>query len=100
MTRSWRSSKPNRRWLARDHYLVASAHRDIVGLARGALAEYIDPAEYVDRAPEARLNAIAHYREALSGDLDAALVREAWQEAWRLVANISPLHTRFVYIYD
>lgn len=85
---------------ARVHYLVASAHRDIVVLAGGGLAEYIDPAEYVDRAPEARLNAIAHYREALTGNLDAALASEGWQEAWRLAANIPPLHTRFICIYD
>ena len=75
------------------HYLVASAHRDIVALAGGAQAEHIDPAEYADRAPEARFNAITHYREALAGDLDTTLASEGWQEAWRLAANIPPLHT-------
>jgi hypothetical protein len=46
------------------------------------------------------MKAIEHYGAALAGDLDSTLAREAWAEAWRLVADLVPMHTRFFCIND
>lgn len=71
-----------------------------MALSGGAHAEYVEAQDYRPEAEMARVKAIEHYRSALTGDLDSTLAREAWHEAWRLVADLVPMHTRFFCIND
>jgi hypothetical protein len=90
-------------WRARVHLAVADAYRDIVALDAGTLEYSIgDPARHRAEAPRARRQAITHYRAVLEapGDTDPISGSHAWNEAWRLLAGLAPVETRFVCVYD
>ena len=89
-------------WRGRAHLAVADAYRDIVALDAGTLENSIgDPARHHAEAPGARRKAIEHYRAALdSSAIDPLSASHAWNEAWRLLAGLAPMETRFVCVYD
>lgn len=95
-----RESPLDPRTAAEVHRLVGDAYADIVGLAAGAGMEYTDTVAYVAEAPAARRSAIAHYRQSFAGDRDSPEAREAWLEAWRLIAGLPPSTTHFFCVYD
>jgi len=88
------------RTAAEVHRLVGDAYADIVALAAGAGMEYTDTVTYVAEAPAARRNGIAHYRQSFVGDRDSPEARDAWLEAWRLIAGLPPSTTHFFCVYD
>lgn len=93
----------DRAWQARAHLAVADAYRDIVALAAGVEESFDgDPARYRAEGPAARERAVAHYRGvlALGRAATGAAARQAWSEAWRLLAGLTPADTRFVCVYD
>jgi hypothetical protein len=82
------------------HYYAGLADHDIVSLASGSFDEdYVNPKEYMARAPAARVRAIAHFRAALAGLKDQRMRRHAWRLATALMLGRS-LETRFVCIMD
>jgi len=81
-------------------FLLADAYADIVALAAGIAADYVDPADFMARAADARRQAIAYYRQGLALDRTSAKARAAWPEAWRLLAGLPPRRTHFFCVYD
>lgn len=64
------------------HYYVGLGYHEDVSLARGGMYDdYVDPKEYVPRAPASRVKAIAHLRAALGGLTDRRMRRHAWRMA-------------------
>ncbi|MGH7668897.1 MAG: hypothetical protein ACRENQ_05330, partial [Gemmatimonadaceae bacterium] len=81
--------------------LIAEGYADIVALASGgAPGDYARPAAYAARAPEARRNAIPHFRAAFALDPASRAARTDWPTAWRLVAGLPVFDTHFFCIYD
>lgn len=90
-------------WRARAHLAVADAYRDIVAVSEGIAWSGPDPAHYRPEAPRARERAVAHYRAFLALEPAAGALAspwQAWREAWRLLAGLTPAATRFVCLYD
>ena len=82
------------------HRLVGDGYGDVVALAAGAGEEYADSAAYTAAAPEARRQAIRHYRQGIALDPHSPDARTAWVEAWRLLAGLGPTTTHFFCVYD
>ncbi|MDO8666583.1 MAG: hypothetical protein Q7J79_08215 [Gemmatimonadales bacterium] len=97
---AWLARHPQHQQARAAHFLVAEAYRDIVALAHGALAEYADSAQYLEESPAAREKALEHYRLAIPPGDTSRMAREAWQQAWWLMAELPPRGTRFVCVYD
>jgi hypothetical protein len=85
---------------AQIHFMIGDACSDIVALAGGAEPpEYFDPAKYQDESGSARAKALGHYRAGLALDGTSENAKDAWLQAWHLLAGLLPT-TRYVYIYD
>jgi|GEM_PF-4976519 len=87
-----RATKPE--MITAVHFLVADAYRDIVTRVRWAEDDE-QASQYRAEAEQARLKAIQHYRLALSRDRTSPTAREAWGEAWRLMAGLPPRDARY-----
>lgn len=97
---AWLARHPQHAYARTVHFLVAEGYHDIVALARGALAEYADSTQYLEEAPAATAMALEHYRLAMTPGDTTRMAREAWRQAWWLMAGLPPRTTRFVCIYD
>jgi hypothetical protein len=92
---------PNGPISAEVHFLVGDAYRDVVALASGVLAEYVDSvAPYRNEAPGARARALEHYRATMALAPERPVARAAWRRAWWILAGLPPRETRFVCVYD
>lgn len=81
--------------------LVAEGYADVVALASGAVdRDYVDPADYRAQVPEARRNAVMHYRAAFALVPASRAARHDWPSAWRLVAGLPIFATHFFCVYD
>lgn len=69
--------------------MVADAYRDIVALAKGQDAN-VNAVEYLSLEIEARDKAIIHYRNALATANFTETTKRAWDDAWRLIAGVTP----------
>jgi hypothetical protein len=85
---------------AQVHFIVGDAYSDIVAIAGGAETdgEY-DLAELRNEAVSARAKALEHYRAGLAGDATSKSAKDAWRQAWHLLAGLLP-RTRNVCIGD
>ena len=82
------------------HFLMAQAYGDIVALAAGAFYGEPESAKYQPEAAPARIRAIEQYRIAFDSANNTPRAREAWPDAWRLVAGLPPSKLHFFCIYD
>ena len=82
------------------HFLIGDGYADIVALAAGEGDEYADTTAYRAEAPQARRDAVAHYRAGLALDHRSAKAQSSWLEAWRLMAGLPPTTTHFFCVYD
>lgn len=81
--------------------LIAEGYTDIVALASGgAPSDYARPEDYSALAPEARRDAIPHYRAAFALAPTSRAARIEWPTAWRLVAGLPVFNTHFFCVYD
>lgn len=82
------------------HFLIGDGYADLVALAAGEGDEYADTTAYRAEAPQARRDAVAHYRAGLALERRSAKARASWLEAWRLMAGLPPTTTHFFCVYD
>jgi hypothetical protein len=83
------------------HLLMAEAWGDIVTLANGGGYDESVSAEYKSEAASARTRAIEEYRLAFASPIQRRVKgREAWTNAWRLMAGLTPSRTYFYCVYD
>jgi len=82
------------------HFLLAEAYSDIVGLANGLAYQESEDTLYVAEAPHARERAIQEYRAAFSLAGASARAADSWENAWRLMAGLTPPRTFFYCVYD
>jgi hypothetical protein len=83
------------------HFLVARAYADIVRLAHGGTYHESDSTAYLVEEPEARARAVEHYVAGFArGGASSPIARDAWAEAWRLMAGLTPQRTFFYCVYD
>jgi hypothetical protein len=82
------------------HFMVGDAYATIVWLATTADTEYHDPKKYQPEAESARVEALEHYRSALSLERGTARARRAWKQPWRLAARLPPTTERYYCVYD
>ena len=81
-------------------FMIADGYADIVALAAGAGDIYEEPKRLQSLVPEARRKAIEYYRAGLALDRTSSTARRSWTTAWRLIAGLPPLGTRFFCVYD
>lgn len=83
------------------HLLMAKALGDIVTLANGGGYDESVSAAYKSEEASSRTRAIEEYRLAFAAPIPGrAKGREAWTNAWRLMAGLSPSRTYFYCVYD
>ncbi|PYV74130.1 MAG: hypothetical protein DMG96_21080 [Acidobacteria bacterium] len=82
------------------HFLMAQAYGDIVHLAAGDEYGESGRAKYQPEAASARTRAIEQFRIAFGSANNTRQAREAWPDAWRLVAGLPPSKTHFLCFYD
>ena len=82
------------------HFLMAQAYGDIVALAAGSAYTEPDRNEYQPEAASARMRAIEEFRIAFASSNNTPRAREAWPEAWRLIAGLPPGKIHFYCIYE
>ena len=83
------------------HLLMAEAWGDIVTLANGGGYDGRDSPAYKPEEASARKQSIEEYRLAFASPIQRpAKEREAWRNAWRLMAGLSPSRTYFYCVYD
>jgi hypothetical protein len=93
--------KPDSPFSSYIHLLMAAAWGDIVTLANGGGYDESVSAEYKSEAASARTRAIEEYRLAFASPIQGRVKRrEAWRNAWRLMAGLSPSRTYFYCVYD
>jgi hypothetical protein len=81
------------------HFMVGDAFADIVAQAGGANPDVGDIARYRAEADSAKVKALDHYRAGLAVDNISENAKDAWRQAWRLSAGLSP-GTRYVCVGD
>ena len=94
------SRKPDSPLTSYVHLLMAQAWGDIVRLSNGG---GYDQSVASDKSEEtyARGQAIDEYRLAFASPIQRpAKEREAWRNAWRMMAGLSPTRTYFYCVYD
>ena len=79
---------------------MAQAYGDIVALAAGSAYTEPDKNDYQPEAASARMRAIEEFRIAFASSNKTPGAREAWPDAWRLVAGLPPGKIHFYCIYD
>jgi hypothetical protein len=83
------------------HLLMAQAWGDIVTLATGGGYDESVSTAYKSDEASARKRAIEEYRLAFASPIQRpGRAREAWRNAWRLMAGLSPSRTYFYCVYD
>lgn len=82
------------------HFLMAQAYGDIVALASGSAYTESESNEYRPEAASARTRAIEQFRIAFDSADNTPRAREAWPDAWRLIAGFPPGKIHFYCIYD
>jgi len=82
------------------HFYLGEAYHDIVALADGAADSFAASSTLVDQAPEARRQALLHYRAAMAGATDPALADLAWRRGWWLLAGLPMRDVRFLCLND
>ena len=82
---------------AQVHFMVGDAYSDFVALAAQGLTAQGDrgPDKYRGEAEQDRAKAMAHYRAGLAVDNSSQNAKDAWRQAWRLLAGIR-LEKRYV----
>lgn len=77
---------------AQVHFMVGDAYSDFVALAsQGLTAQGArDPDKYRAEAERDRAKALDHYRAGLSLENASQNAKDAWRQAWRLLAGIQP----------
>jgi hypothetical protein len=82
------------------HFLMAQAYGDIVALAAGSAYTESENNEYKPEAASARTRAIEQFRIAFDSANNTPHAREAWPDAWRLIAGFPPSKIHFYCIYE
>lgn len=77
---------------AQVHFMVGDAYSDIVAIVGGGSGpngEY-DPSQFEGEADADRVKALQHYRAGLAVDNTSENAKDAWSQAWHLVAGFLP----------
>lgn len=95
------SRKPDSALASYVHLLMAQAWGDIVTLANRGGYDESEKGAYKLEEAAARKQAIEEYRLAFASSIRRPVKeREAWRNAWRLMAGLSPTRTYFYCVYD
>lgn len=85
---------------AEAQFLLGDAYRDIVALAGGADADYVDGSQYKTESGDARIQAIVHYQAGLALDRESLTASLAQEKLAGLQSGETPKITRFYCVYD
>ena len=77
---------------AQVHFMIGDAYSDFVALAKQGLNAQgaRDPDKYREEAAADRAKALEHYRAGLTVDNASENAKDAWRQAWRILAGIQP----------